>query len=71
MKYGITPDTDYNDVLKKIVVYTTVHYLLVHKWLINQDKLWTGMEYYQVGFDGANYLHIVLGKTNIADPTDK
>lgn len=60
-KYGISPDTDLNPVIKKIIVFTTVHYLQVHKWLVNQDKLWTGLEYYQVGFDGAGYLHTVLG----------
>ena len=61
LKYGIDNNTDTAALEKKIIAYTTLHYLEVHKWLGDLNTLWKAGKYYQVGFDGAGYAHKVLG----------
>ena len=61
LKYGITPDTEESVIVKKFVTYATLHFLQVHKWLTSLNDLWNGQKYYQIGYDGAGYLHNVLG----------
>lgn len=46
---------------RKIITYTTLHYLSVHKWMVELDGLWTAGSYYQFGFNGGGYLHNMLG----------
>ena len=65
LKYGITPDTDPATIEKKLATYATLHYFTVHKWLVSLNDLWVGGKYYQVGFDTAGYLHIMLDLSEI------
>ena len=60
LKYGITPETDPQSIIKKLVSYATLHYLQVHKWFVSVNDLWQGGKYYQTGFDGAGYLHNIF-----------
>ena len=64
LKYGITPDTDPDKIIKKLVAYGTLHYLQVHKWFGASNDLWQAGKYYQCGFEGAGYLHTVLGTSS-------
>lgn len=63
LKYNIDDSTDTAALEKKIIAYATLHYLQVHKWFGDLNNLWVGGKYYQVGYDGAGYLHTVLGLT--------
>jgi carbon monoxide dehydrogenase subunit G len=65
LKYGITPDTDESVIEKKIITYVTLHYLQVHGWFGDLNTLWTSGEYYKVGYNGAGYLHKVLGASTV------
>ena len=56
-----------DDIEKKIIAYVTLHYLSVHKWLVDVDDTWHAENYYQVGFKGATYGHNVLGLTDSSD----
>lgn len=62
-KYGITPSTDPATIEKKVIAYATLHYLEVHKWFGDLNNNWKAGKFYQVGFEGAGYLHKVLGIT--------
>lgn len=48
--YGITPDTDPNVIISKIVSYVTFHYPALHKTLGNINTQWVSSNYYQAGF---------------------
>eukprot|EP00178_Gracilaria_changii_P002294 TRINITY_DN13394_c0_g1_i2.p1 TRINITY_DN13394_c0_g1~~TRINITY_DN13394_c0_g1_i2.p1 ORF type:complete len:171 (+),score=18.72 TRINITY_DN13394_c0_g1_i2:2-514(+) len=61
LKYGINDQTDPNAIVKKLVTYGTLHYLQVHKWFGDVNDLWQSGKYYQTGYNGAGYLHTVLG----------
>ena len=37
---------------KKIIAYVTLHFLAVHKWLVDLDDTWHAGDYYQVGWKG-------------------
>jgi hypothetical protein len=45
---------------RKVIAYATLHFLQVHKWMVELDGLWTAGSYYQFGFIGGGYLHTVL-----------
>ena len=61
LKYGIDNNTDTSVIEKKVITYVTLHYLQVHKWLGDLNNNWLAGKYYQVGFDGAGYGHVILG----------
>jgi hypothetical protein len=63
IKYGITNTTDPNTLIKKLVTYITLHYLQVHKWLVDSNSTWGNGKYYETGFNGAGYFHIILGSS--------
>lgn len=49
----------------------TTHYLEVHKWFGDLNKLWTSGKYYQVGYDGAGYAHKVIGSAKVKLTSDR
>jgi hypothetical protein len=55
---------------KKLAAYVTLHYLTVHKWLVDCDDSWNAQKYYETGFKGAGYLHNIFG-LEIPNLTDK
>lgn len=55
---------------KKLVAYVTLHYLTVHKWLVDCDDTWNAQKYYETGFKGAGYLHNIFG-LQLPELTDK
>jgi len=60
LKYN--PKNESSDAIeKKVIAYVTLHYLTVHKWLVDVDDTWHAANYYQVGFKGATYGHSILG----------
>jgi len=60
LKYN--PKNESSDAIeKKVITYVTLHYLTVHKWLVDVDDTWHAANYYQVGFKGATYGHNILG----------
>ena len=67
LKYGITPTTDESAIEKKIIAYMTLHYLQVHGWFVDLNNLWTSAKYYQVGYNGAGYLHKCLDSPQAAN----
>jgi len=72
LKYGVTAETDFQVIVKKLVTYGTLHYLQVHKWFGDVNNLWQSGNYYQTGYNGAGYLHTVLGSSvDIPNLTDK
>lgn len=71
LKYGITPQTDPQDIIKKLISYASLHYLTVHKWMISENDLWKGGKYYQTGFDGAGYLHNIFKASSIPQLSDR
>lgn len=46
---------------RKLAIYVTLHFLAVHKWLVDCDDTWNAGKYYDTGFKGAGYLHQALG----------
>ena len=72
LKYGINAETDFQVIVKRLVTYGTLHYLQVHKWFGDVNNLWQSGNYYQTGYNGAGYLHTVLGSSfQTPNPTDK
>lgn len=55
---------------KKIAAYVTLHYLTVHKWVVDCDYAWNAQKYYETGFKGAGYIHNIFGLA-IPELTDK
>jgi hypothetical protein len=49
------------EIEKKLITYITLHYLNVHKWLVDCDDTWNAQKYYETGFKGAGYLHNIFG----------
>jgi len=39
----------------------TLHYLEAHKKVGDLNSLWIAGKYYQVGYDGGEYAHKILG----------
>lgn len=58
--YHIDP-SDPTTTEKKLIAYVTLHYLAVHKWLIDCDDAWNSGKYYDTGFKAAGYFHQILG----------
>jgi len=52
---------DQTAIEKKLIAYLTLHYLTVHKWLVDCDDTWNAQKYYETGFKGAGYLHNIFG----------
>lgn len=60
-KYGITPDSDPEVIIKKVLAYVTLHYLEAHKEVGNWNSLWIAGKYYEVGYNAGAYAHKILG----------
>ena len=65
-KYPVDDKTE-----KKAIAFVTTHYLEVHGWFGNLDKIWRAGKYYQTGYDGAGYAHKVIGSAQVELTSDK
>ena len=60
--YGIDDATSTDAILARIIKYATLHYKTVHGWAVQGDDDWNNKQaYYQTGFEGSGWLHILLG----------